>query len=379
MKKIGHEVAFWATGDNNPRNGECDFIRLHDGRILCAYSRFYGERWSDYAPADLVGRYSLDEGETWGEEFILLQRDAGAQNFMCPNLMRLPNGDMGLIYGRKYTPNDGSELKAYTEKWFIRSADEGKTWSKPVRCTPERQYNVIENDHVIRLQSGRIVIPLNRPHIFTNAFGDQSWGGRFFVCASDDDGATWREICQDQAMPMEQYSKTGLQETALYQKEDGTVWALSRTDMGFQYEAFSTDDCETWTQQRPNRFFTSPRSPLLMKKAGKYTVAVFNPIPAYTGQEAVELWGRTPLVCAVSTDDGETFPKVFYLEDDRNFNYCYPAIFVGPDYLLISYYHSNGTNTPLNSTKVTKVFFHELEQDAVASAHTPGDIPTKKK
>ena len=362
MKKIGYQVAFWATGENNPRNGECDFIRLKDGRILCAYSRFYGEKWSDFAPANIAARYSDDEGETWGEEFILLERDAGAQNYMCPNLFRMNNGDMGLIYGRKYTPDDGSGLRAYTEKWFVRSADEGKSWSKPVRCTPEREYNIIENDHVIRLQSGRIVIPLNRSVPITNAFGDESWGGKFFVCASDDEGATWREICENQSMPGEAFSKTGLQETALYQKADGTVWALSRTDMGFQYEAFSSDNCETWTEQRPNRFFTSPRSPLLMKKVGEFTIAVFNPIPSYTGQKG-ELWGRTPLVCAVSTDDGETFPHVYCLEDDRSNNYCYPAIFCDKDYVLISYYHSNGSNTPLNSTKVVKIAVDELETE----------------
>jgi len=71
-------------------------------------------------------------------------------------------------------------------------------------------------------------------------------------------------------------------------------------------------------------------------------------------------------VCAVSTDDGETFPNVFYLEDDRNFNYCYPAIFPAEDYMLISYYHSNGTNTPLNSTKVIKVHLSEIEPEEPA-------------
>lgn len=363
MKKIGREVAFWATGENNPRNGECDFIRLKDGRILCAYSKFYGDHWSDEDPADVVGRYSLDEGETWGEDFIIAQHDEIAKNYMCPNLLRMSNGDLGLIYGRKYKPTDNSGIRTYTEKWFVRSSDEGKTWSEPLRCTPKAMYCVIENDHVIQLKSGRWVIPLNLSCPGTNAFGKSTWGGKFFVSASDDDGASWRTICDYQSMPLEQYSTTGLQETALYEKEDGTVWALSRTDMGFQYESFSTDGCETWTKQRPNRFFTSPRSPMLMKKAGKYTVAVFNPIPQYTGQEG-ELWGRTPLVCAVSTDDGETFPKIFCLEDDRKNNYCYPAIFVGDDYILVSYYHSNNSNTPLNSTKVIKISFDELDAEA---------------
>jgi len=361
MKKIGKEVAFWATGENNPRNGECDFIRLKDGRILCAYSKFYGDKWGDHCPADVVGRYSFDEGETWGEDFIIAQHDETAKNYMCPNLFRMANGDMGMIYGRKYASND-PDTPVYTEKWFVRSADEGKTWSTPLRCTPEKMYCVIENDHVIRLQSGRIVIPLNLACPGTNAFGKSTWGGRFFVSASDDDGASWRTICDYQDLPGGEFSTTGLQETALYQKENGTLCAYSRTDMGFQYESFSTDDGETWTTPRPNRFFTSPRSPMLMKKAGKYTVAIFNPIPQYTGQEG-ELWGRTPLFCAVSTDDGETFTKIFCLEDDKKNNYCYPAIFVADDYILVSYYHSNNSVTPLNSTKVIKIRLDEFEDE----------------
>lgn len=363
MKKIGREVAFWAAGENTPRNGECDFIRLKDGRILCAYSKFYGDKWGDECPADVVGRYSCDEGETWSEYYIIAAHDEVAKNYMCPNLLRMSNGDLGLIYGRKYAANDGSGTPTYTEKWFLRSADEGKTWSAPLRCTPEKMYCVIENDHVIQLQSGRWVIPLNLACPGTNAFGQKTWGGKFFVSASDDDGASWRTICDYQAMPLEQYSATGLQETALYQKADGTVWAISRTDMGFQYESFSHDGCETWTEQRPNRFFTSPRSPLLMKKVGKYTLAIFNPIPQYTGQMGLP-WGRTPLVCAVSTDDGDTFPKVFFLEDDLQNNYCYPAIFDGGDYALVSYYHTNNTKDLLSSTKVIKIDFNELEDES---------------
>ena len=38
MKKVGKEVLFLATKENNPRNGEGTFIRLRDGRIMFAYS-----------------------------------------------------------------------------------------------------------------------------------------------------------------------------------------------------------------------------------------------------------------------------------------------------------------------------------------------------
>ena len=42
MKQIGREVCFLRSGKGNPRNGECSFLRLLDGRIMCVYSKYYG-------------------------------------------------------------------------------------------------------------------------------------------------------------------------------------------------------------------------------------------------------------------------------------------------------------------------------------------------
>ena len=47
-----------------------------------------------------------------------------------------------------------------------------------------------------------------------------------------------------------------------------------------------------------------------VKKCGEYLVSVFNPEPFGCVSDAMEVWNsakRTPLVCAVSTDDGESF------------------------------------------------------------------------
>ena len=53
MKKIGREVAFLATSEKNPRNGEGSFLRLSDGRIMYAYTEYYGDSWEDHAIARL--------------------------------------------------------------------------------------------------------------------------------------------------------------------------------------------------------------------------------------------------------------------------------------------------------------------------------------
>jgi hypothetical protein len=160
----------------------------------------------------------------------------------------------------------------------------------------------------------------------------------------------------------------GLQEPGLYQHEDGILWLWCRTAYGCQYMACSKDEGETWSPIEPALFFTSPPSPLSVKKAGDYTVAIFNPVPNFCGRDKEKSpWGRSPLVCAVSTDDGKfhdekSFDRMFYLEDDLNDSYCYPAMFAGEDYFLTAYYHSNGSGWCLNSTKIKKIEFSELAE-----------------
>ena len=41
-------------GRNNPRNSEGAFVALKDGRIMYAYTRYYGKSWSDEATPSIV-------------------------------------------------------------------------------------------------------------------------------------------------------------------------------------------------------------------------------------------------------------------------------------------------------------------------------------
>lgn len=357
MKKTGREVLFLASKKDNPRNGEGTFIRLKDGAILFVYSKFSGNDWNDECAADIASFTSYDEGETWTDERIIFRHDEFSRNYMCPSLIRMNNGDVGLIFLKKFRDNEGSI------PCFSRSTDEGKTFSAPKEFSDNKsEYWVIENDHALKLKSGRILIPANMHSEFINGEVRIIEHGLKCVFASDDDGITWREIAERQDSPFPHHSETGLQETALYQHENGKLRALSRTDLAFQFECFSDDNGETWSNPVPNRFFSSPDSPLLMKKVGKYTVAVFNPVPNYTTRLNADgsVWGRTPLICAVSEDDGFTFDRIYALEDDPDNGYCYPAIIEGNDYFLVSYYHSNNGECPLNSCKIIKIMFDEI-------------------
>ena len=364
MKKIGREVLFIATSENNARNGEDSFIRLKDGRIMHAYTKFISNSWDDGATADIVANYSVDNGETWSEEKIIIEHTSSARNAMCANLVRLGNGDLGIMYLRKMDETQNVRIE------LIRSADEGVTWSDPVRIPfVEDSYYVIENDHLIKLSSGKLLLPMNHhPYVRTNEEGKKIFNGhgKMTFAASDDDGKTWYNLSDEYDLPYPEISGTGLQETVVYEKLDGTLRAFSRTDLLCQYESISNDSGKTWSMPKPNTFFTSPTSPLNIKRIGNGNlVAVFNPkpgMPAYDPDNTRNNnWGRTPFVIAVSSDDGKTFSKVYYIEDDLTNGYCYPSIFDGGDFLLIGYYHSNGTGIPLNSNKVVKINYDELD------------------
>lgn len=353
MKKIGREVLFLATDENNPRNGEGAFIRLKDGSILYAFTEYSGGDRGDHSHANISSVVSYDEGETWSARKRLVTADEGAANVMSVSFLRMKNGDIGLFYLRK------DALTRSCLMYVRRSSDEGKTWSDAICCMDSEGYYVVNNDRIIRLQSGRILLPFNYHGIMDEAGRLQK--GEMNFMASDDDGYTWKRLLPENVKILaEEKSSTGLQETGIYQQEDGTIRAWSRTKFGSQYECFSKDDGASWSVPQPSEFFTSPDSPMQMKRVGKYTVAVWNPIPNYTGRAMEGTGGRTPYVCAVSEDDGKTFPKLFYIEDDLSNGYCYPAILEGDDYFLVAYYHSNNSGYCLNCNKIVKVMLEEL-------------------
>ena len=358
MKKIGRQVFFIPAEGNNTRNGEGSFIRLKNGAVLFGYTEFIDDNREDEANAVISAFISYDEGETWGQKRVLFKKSEGSVNIMSLSFLRMNNGDIGAFYIEKNTD-------ATDNIFFTRSADEGDTWSTPISCTEcinRPDYYILNNDRVITLQNGRILLPLAL-HTIHNTDIEFSPGEILFVC-SDDDGATWKKIGHKLACPFKN-NPLGFQEPGLFQHNDGTVWCYIRTGLGFQFQCFSHDNGETWSSPEPNTFFSSPSSPMLVKNFRDLTVAVFNPIPEHVLREAdEEFWGRTPYTLAVSYDNGKSFTreKLYYIEDDLNNGYCYPAIITGEDYLLLAYYQSNNTDCCLNSTKIIKIMYDEISR-----------------
>lgn len=337
----GRSVLELPPRPGNPRNSEGAFADLQDGRILFVYSHFLGTSGADHAKARLAARTSADGGLTWSDDtFIAIPREDEAMNVMSVSLLRLGNGDLGLFYLLRFSWH---ELRM----WLRRSADDGRTWGEPINCMPAAGYYVVNNDRPIRLASGRIVIPAARhpARADRNEAAAVDWRGVATFFLSDDDGRTWRESAGYVTLPVV-HTRSGLQEPGVVELADGRLWGWARTDLGRQYEFFSSDGGETWTLASPARF-TSPNSPLSMKRVPgtERLLAVWNPAPAYETRAQRSPGGdRTPLVIATGTmPAGKWSPaRVIDGPAEPTAGYCYTAIHFTPDAVLLAYCAGGG-------------------------------------
>jgi len=330
-------------GPDNPRNSEGSFVTLADGRILFAYTRYYGESWADDATARICARYSADDGCSWSERDELLVEREGRCNVMSVSLLRLQDGRIGLWYLRK---NSLADCRAYLRT----SRDEGKSWSRPVLCIPAPGYFVVNNDRVIQLRGGRIVVPASyhRTRLAPDRRRQSPCGaaderGLALSFLSDDGGRTWRESSDWWALPVR--SKAGLQEPGIIELTDGRLYACCRTDTGCQYEMVSADGGDTWSPPRP-AVFRSPRSPLSIKRLPGTgdLLAVWNDhsgqlAPVHPAEHSFtsKSWGRTPLVAAISRDDARTWERHKLIESDPQRGFCYTAIHDTGAAVLLAY------------------------------------------
>ncbi len=357
FKKIGRQVHFIAASQNVSRNGEGSFIRLKKGDILFGYTEFNSCGREDEDVARICAAISHDEGKSFGEGFVLFEKPADAVNIMSLSFLRMANGDIGAFYIIKNV--DGTD-----DIVLSRSDDEGATWSKPVSCISDSlpaDYYILNNDRAVYLSTGRIILPLARHTIHSGT--EEFTPGEILFVYSDDDGSSWSASPAVLKCPFPD-DENGLQEPGIFEKKDGTLWCYIRTGLGCQFEAFSKDGGISWSAPAPNIFFSSPCSPMLVKKAQGATLAIFNPIPEHVlRDDEKEFWGRTPYVMAVNCRGDTEFSqeKLYYIEDDLNNGYCYPAVIECEDGLLVAYYHSNNTDCCLNSTKIIKIMHNEIE------------------
>lgn len=324
-----------------PRHSEGDIIELKDGRLALVWTRFRGGA-DDHNAADLAMRVSSDGGKNWSADRILLPSE-GKMNVMSVTLRRI-KGDILLFYLRKDSPNTLCNL------YVRRSTDELDTLSSPTRVTLVDGYHCVNNDRVVELSSGRLIVPASL-HTDLSTSGTPTGfaaKGQMVVYYSDDQGHTWART-PDPIVPISE-RKLELQEPGIVELADGRLWMFIRTPYGFQYGCYSSDGGMHWTEPKPTSL-ASPQSPASIERipGSNDLLCVWND---HTGNHPFKPHMRVPWCVTTSSDGGKTWRPSKALETSLDGGFCYGSItFVGQR-VLVSY---SGGDTPQQALNTLRI------------------------
>ncbi len=187
-----------------------------------------------------------------------------------------------------------------------------------------RGYNGSQMEYE-QLPNGRILVPFGsfQPHMkAVPPFGRH----KIVVMYSDDQGQTWTESESKLVSPCYENfngANEGACEPAIERLNDGRLWMLFRTQAGFLYESYSSDDGKTWATATASRFSTSTGPPNIMRHKDGSLIVCWNNCEMPPRVESVGVYGgRDALHIALSRDEGMTWQgfREIYLDHRRNEN-----------------------------------------------------------
>lgn len=328
----------------NPRNSEGTTIKLKSGEILLAYCHFTGGPRDD-ATSHIALRKSIDGGKTWTEKDEVLIPNEGKVNTMCPSFLRLYSGEIMLAY---LVRDRADETNIYVRK----SSDEGKTWSPKTAVTsplsPDEKYFIINNERLMQSSNKRILAP-----VAIHPKGKER--GKVCVFFSDDGGDSWKRSKSILESPDAEETVAGLQEPGVIELKGGKLLMWMRTMLGCQLYSYSTDFGDTWSAPEPSFLMTpcSPASIARIPSTGDL-LAVYNEFSAQymnirkdpKNNHLHWIGERTPLIAAISKNEGKTWQNRLVLEDDPEGWFCYTSILFEGENVLLSYAAEKQRNQP---------------------------------
>ncbi|HEY0679422.1 MAG TPA: family 78 glycoside hydrolase catalytic domain [Chitinophagaceae bacterium] len=224
-----------------------------------------------------------------------------------PVLYQVPNGELLLFY--KIGPN----VAGWTG-WMIRSADNGKTWSKR-ESLPEGFLGPIKNKPV--LIDGILICP--------SSTEKNGWKVHFEI--TPDFGKTWQKTT-----PINDGKTISAIQPSILNYADGKLHVLCRSRNTTLNESWSSDRGKTWSAMTASSLPNNNSGTDAVTLQDGRQLLVYNhvkPAPELANGKGA----RTPLNVAVSKD-GKTWYAALVLEDSPVSQYSYPSVIQSADGMI---------------------------------------------
>jgi hypothetical protein len=273
-----------------PLAASCSFVELDDGRVFHASKG--------------VRSYSEDGGLSWSGFEMMVRADGQRLDCGGSALTRLSGrNEVLLVSPRRGLPHPETVYAARrppTTLWCWRSSNGGVTWSEPSPVTPPDEPVWCMTDTLVRLSSGRIILPVyavmgqtsgpddrtipRSGRLLFNQFApttghqyDPHLSYAFFVF-SDDEGRTWNRNQDGELLILRDWSGdySYVNEGSVAEVAPGRLLCFFRTGMGRLYQAWSNDNGETWTRPQPTVLASSTSTPQLRKLPTGHLLAIWD-------------------------------------------------------------------------------------------------------
>jgi hypothetical protein len=315
--KKGRLWTCWAGGEDGP-----------NAYLVASYSDDHGKSWRD--PVFVIDpQVHISKTGVFSEASYTVATGTGPETRKFSIGTRLgsfwcdPKGRLWLFFHQSVGMFDGS-----CSNWFVRCDDpdaEKPVWTEPVYLG----FGASLNKPIVR-KSGEWILPVSlweRWHIdepFADRYRelDAVRGADVFV--SDDEGASWRYRGGNI------FTDSCFNEHSVVEKEDGTLWMLSRC-MKEIAQSFSTDGGKTWQPQ--TTFFPHVNSKAVFRRLKSGNILLIkhgtDMVTAPTRKDAKDWGARKELTAFLTADEGKTW-SLGLLLDERN-NVSYPDIAQAPN------------------------------------------------
>lgn len=285
---------------------------------LLAYCEARKTGASDWDEIDVVLRRSTDGGRTWEPSRKLVEPPGVPRN---PLAKRRPTGagvtvnNPVAIVDRKPGLVHFLFCVEYAHCFYMRSEDDGKTWSAPVNITPafdrfrpEYDWKVLATGpgHGIQLRTGRLLVPV---WLSLGTGGGAHRPSCISTIYSDDGGETWRRG----AIIANDPNPANPSETAAVELSDGRVMLNIRHEgpQKLRGVAVGPDGASGWS---PLRFDPALPEPVCMGALVRLSGGRRKNRILFSNPDNPTDRTRRNVTVRLSYDDGRTWPVAKSLE-----------------------------------------------------------------
>jgi hypothetical protein len=338
-----------------------DIIRLHDGDLVAGFREApvrEGMKHQHHDPGSGISLVrSTDDGATWDPDSrVAISKSDGSRDIGNPAIGQLPSGELVVsthhwflnppderlaeLEPRRANMRDMPALPfgalVYDSVYFMRSGDQGGTWSEPqpVSIPSLDYYHHTGMCGVREMPEGPLLLPVAgrsaddhtlEPHQV------RDWRSGVYVARSHDGGHVWGQTSTVASDPEHQVD---FHEPSMALLPSGRLLVMMRTDGAddYMYQAFSTDGGWVWQGLKRTPIWGYPPH-LLPLRSGR-VLCVYG-------------YRREPFGIrgVLSEDDGETWDmdhEIVIRDDGLTRDLGYPASVQLRDGRVLTTYYIHG-------------------------------------